>query len=78
MEIKKLISLMKVLVLLSGILFLIIYSSLETNDCDTCSFDDNNIDEFMNKYSQKCLTVERGLPNISDYKPHDSYSEYPK
>ena len=78
MEIKKIIRAMKILILLAGILFLYVYTSYETSDCNMCSFDGNNINKFMDSYTNECLQVERFLPNISNYEPYNTYSEYPK
>lgn len=63
---------MKVLVLIAGLLFLVVYVTLETNDCGMCSFDGNKIDKFMNHYSEECLQIEKGLPNIIYQEPGQS------
>lgn len=77
MEIKKAISIMKVLVLIAGILFLFIYTSYETSDCGMCSFNSGNIDSFMNDYSSQCLRTLKDTPNITNYNPTNAYSEQP-
>ena len=77
MEIKKAINVMKVLVLLAGIFFLIMYTSFETNDCGMCSFDGKKIGKFMETYQSECLEVEKGLPNILENQPTNEYGKSP-
>ena len=68
---------MKFLVLIAGVLFFIIYSSFETSDCGMCSFEESDIDSFMKDYYNKCLTINRGLPNIIYNESSYNNSKYP-
>lgn len=77
MDIKKAIKIMKILVLLAGLLFLVMYVSFDTSDCDACSFNGNKINKFMNKYSEECFQKLEVDLDISYDNPSNQYSEYP-
>ena len=70
----KLIKILKILILIFSLVFLILYTSLDTSNCGACEFDGKNMKQFMNKYTSECLQVERDLPNISNYNPSNQNS----
>jgi len=77
MDIEKCIKIMKILLVLAGILFIFMYMTKKTNDCDMCFEEKKGMENFMKDYSNRCLQVKRGLPNISYYEPSNTNSEYP-
>lgn len=58
----KLLKVIKIMALLSALIFLVIFWSVNKTNCDACSF---GVDKFMNSFYDKCIPENIGL-NITN------------